>query len=96
MAAVAVSFVNVRLGPDDIEPQFRFNYGPDLYSNMEAPYVQAMEVDETAGAEVAESKSAVRSCTTCSKAKAKCVKRPNQQICERYRDRSFCKCRISS
>lgn len=57
------------------------------YISMNASYsYAAMEVDEAPGADVAESRSAVRSCTTCSKAKAKCVKRPDQQICERYFD----------
>lgn len=63
-----------------------FELVDDFSSNtMEAPCAQAMEVDNRAVSEVAaEGKSSVRSCTTCSKAKAKCVKRPDQQICERY------------
>jgi hypothetical protein len=31
-----------------------------------------------------EPRNAMRSCTTCSKAKAKCVKRPGGAVCERY------------
>jgi hypothetical protein len=41
-----------------------------------------MEVDSTTAPGM-EAKSAVRSCTTCSKAKAKCVRRPGHQSCER-------------
>jgi hypothetical protein len=43
---------------------------------------QEMEVDSVTAPGM-ESKSSVRSCTTCSKAKAKCVRRPGEQICER-------------
>ena len=41
-----------------------------------------MEVDSITAPGM-ESKSSVRSCTTCSKAKAKCVKQSGEQICER-------------
>lgn len=84
MVAVAVPFLSEIQQPNDVEQEIPFGYVPGFYGNMEAPYVeQDMDVDDRAGAEMVGSKSAVRSCTTCSKAKAKCVKRPDQQICER-------------
>lgn len=42
-----------------------------------------MDVDNMTATEM-DQKAATRSCTTCSKAKAKCVRRPGQEICERY------------
>lgn len=84
MDIVAVPFLSEGR-PHQNETSIPFGYVSEFYSDMEAPYLQAMEVDNEAGAEMLplESKSAVRSCTTCSKAKAKCVKRPDQQTCER-------------
>jgi len=45
-----------------------------------------MELDSVSGAALSggEAKNMARSCSICSKAKAKCVRRPGQQACERY------------
>ena len=43
---------------------------------------RTMDVDDDRAAEM-DSKTAARSCTTCSKAKAKCVRQPGREICER-------------
>ncbi len=66
------------------------DYFPQRMSGLIAPIyypppeaLQEMEVD-SATAPGMDAKSASRSCTTCSKAKAKCVKRAGQQVCERY------------
>ena len=47
-----------------------------------------MDVDDDTATGM-DSKAAARSCTTCSKAKAKCVRRPGQEICERCGDTSM-------
>lgn len=60
---------------------------PVYYKPPVAP--QAMELDSTTAAGM-DAKSAARSCTTCSKAKAKCVRRPGQAICERCVDACAC------
>ena len=43
---------------------------------------RTMDVDDDRAAEM-DSKTAARSCTTCSKAKAKCVKSAGAEKCER-------------
>ena len=61
---------------------WRFDFSHILITGMEVLHRQAMDVDNAPAAEM-EARSAVRSCTICSKAKAKCVKAPGQQTCER-------------
>lgn len=80
MAAVSVPFLSPGPRRWRAEEDVSFESVSDLYTQINEPSLQAMELDENA---VPEGKSAVRSCTTCSKAKAKCVKRPGQTICER-------------
>lgn len=47
------------------------------------PLQQGMEVDNFTVPATMDAKAALRSCTTCSKAKAKCVRKTGEQICER-------------
>ena len=55
---------------------------PLTYHHQAMESHQAMEVDSVTASGM-DSKSSVRSCTTCSKAKAKCVRQPGYEICER-------------
>lgn len=66
------------------------DYFPQRMSGLIAPIyypppeaLQEMEVGSATAPDM-DAKSASRSCTTCSKAKAKCVKRAGQLVCERY------------
>lgn len=61
---------------------YSFNPAYASCSVEETLDLQTMEVDKSADA--LEPRTTVRSCTTCSKAKAKCVRRPGQEVCERY------------
>ena len=55
----------------------------DVLRNRQ-PILQTIVMEVQGVAVAAEPRGAVRSCTTCSKAKAKCVRQDAQQLCERF------------
>lgn len=87
--AVAVPFLSeIRQTDetDDFGEDNCFENFSGFYGEMTTSFVQEMDAEMNTAPAGLDSKSAVRSCTTCSKAKAKCVKRPDQSICERQDD----------